>query len=150
MTGGAILTNTANLPADQTSLYGTADSVGPGYTNPITLSFNSSITNFEAQVYNGLTSPATFHVSDNNGNMSDFTLDSNLNGGNNLVFFAAVGTQVTITQLTGNNWDFFVDNLQFNVPLPTSVPEPSSLTMFGIGAIGLAGYGWRRRKLAAA
>jgi len=27
-----------------------------------------------------------------------------------------------------------------------AVPEPSSLTLLGIGAISLLGYGWRRRK----
>jgi hypothetical protein len=29
-------------------------------------------------------------------------------------------------------------------------PEPSSLTLFGIGIASIAGYGWKRRKLAAA
>jgi hypothetical protein len=29
---------------------------------------------------------------------------------------------------------------------PTAVPEPASLSLFGIGAAGLVGYAWRRRK----
>jgi hypothetical protein len=33
---------------------------------------------------------------------------------------------------------------------PTSVPEPSSLALLGIGTIGLIGYGWRRKQHTAA
>ena len=154
LTGGTILTNATNLPADETSLYGTAGFADTTYTNPITITFNQSVHNFIANLYNGSTITAVFRVSDGLGDTADFTLPNNLNGGTSMVDFAAVGTTVTITQLTpdpnAGGWDFFVDNLQFNVPLPVSVPEPSSLTLFGIGAIGLAGYVWRRRKLAAA
>lgn len=32
----------------------------------------------------------------------------------------------------------------------STAPEPSTLTLLGIGAVGLFGYGWRRRKLAVA
>jgi hypothetical protein len=35
-------------------------------------------------------------------------------------------------------------------PSVSAAPEPASCTLLGIGAAGMAGYGWRRRKQAAA
>jgi hypothetical protein len=34
-------------------------------------------------------------------------------------------------------------------PTGAEIPEPGSLTLFGLGILGLAGYGWRRYRLAA-
>jgi hypothetical protein len=37
----------------------------------------------------------------------------------------------------------------FTVTTILSVPEPTSMVLFGIGAVGAMGYSWRRRKLLA-
>jgi hypothetical protein len=154
--GGTILTNATNLPADETSLYGTASFTGnPGYTNPMTITFSQGVTNFIADIYNGQTFTTGFLVQDNLGDSQMFNLPPNLNGGQTEVDF---GTQTGITSVTinqtglnGADWDFFVDNVQFDVSLPGTAPEPTSLALFGIGIAGLAGYRWRqRRKVAAA
>jgi PEP-CTERM motif len=48
----------------------------------------------------------------------------------------------------------FEDYYGFNVGAPamaaSATPEPSTLTLLGVGAVNLIGYAWRRRKLAAA
>jgi hypothetical protein len=41
------------------------------------------------------------------------------------------------------NSDFDYNDMIFSIQL---VPEPGGLTVFGVGVLSLAGYGWRRRK----
>jgi hypothetical protein len=39
-----------------------------------------------------------------------------------------------------------VDDITIGQKAVAAVPEPSSLTLFGLGGLGLLGYGWQRRK----
>jgi hypothetical protein len=137
--GGVILENTANLPANQTALYGTIQGSEPTLTNPLTITFENPITNFFLDVYNGNTEDVMYRVSDNAGNSADFTLVPNLSSGNTTIGFAATGTIVTVEALSGLPFfDFFVDNVTFNEPLPPElVPEPSSMFLVGSSLLAL-------------
>ena len=130
---GVILDQTANLPANQTALYGTASFVS-GMANPLVITFSQPVTNFFLNLYNGQTTDATYNVSDNNGNSQNFTLPPNLSSGNTLVGIAATGSTITIEDISGSgSWDFFIDNVTFNEPLPT----PDGGTTVGLLLIGL-------------
>jgi hypothetical protein len=136
--GGVILDHAANLPANQTALYGTASFVS-GMTNPLTITFSQPVHNFFLNLYNGQTADAMYHVSDNNGNSQDFTLVPNLSSGNTLVGIPATGSTITIEDVTNSgSWDFFIDNITFNEPLPPGLPDGGTtawLLLMGLVAI---------------
>ena len=135
ITGGTILTAATNTPADTTSVYGTENAFG--YSNTITLNFTSPISNFFFDLLNGQTVTDTYTVSDNLGNSQTFTIAPNTQSGLALVSFPTVGNVITITT-NDPNWDFLIDNIGFNEPTPgTGVPEPGTLSLLAIGALGL-------------
>jgi len=137
ITGGTVLTNTTNLPADETSVYGTA-AFGTGLSNTITMTFTSPINNFFFDLVNGQTYTETFTVADNLGNSQTFTLASNLSLGLVTVGFPTVGSVITITT-ADPSWDFFIDNIGFNQATPgTATPEPGTMLLLGVGVLGLA------------
>jgi len=128
--GGVILTTTSNLPANQSSVYGTADFAG-SLQNPITITFAQPITNFLVDIINGLTIndptsgqpvPIEYQLADNQGHSAIFSLPPNTASGAETIGFAATGTQVTISSLTfaPSLFDFFVDNIQFDLPSPAA------------------------------
>lgn len=131
VSGGVVLTNATNSPADETSAYSTI-SYFPGlpaanhYSNPLTISFSHKINDLALTVLNGLTSNATYRVTDNAGNTAQFTLPSNLQSGQRVVGFPTSGNLVTI-QATSPlpQWNFAIDNIDFNYTPPGSPPERS-------------------------
>ncbi|MFI5456701.1 MAG: PEP-CTERM sorting domain-containing protein [Isosphaerales bacterium] len=58
-------------------------------------------------------------------------------------------TDITVTQGVFNNNPGFQESFAWgaftNITTSSAVPEPGSLTLLGIGALGLVGYVWRRK-----
>ena len=57
-------------------------------------------------------------------------------------------TPGTYTWTWGSTTNGTADFIEVDIPSATGVPEPSTLTLLGLGSLGLLGYGWRRRKQA--
>jgi hypothetical protein len=122
ITGGVVLGNETNLPAGDPSVYGTAAafddvSPGPGLTQSITLTFSAPVTNFSVDIFNGMTTTATYQVSDNTGDSTTVILAANSAGGQQVAVLpnAHNATIITITAEAAP-WDFSIDNITYNEP----------------------------------
>ena len=126
ISGGTVLSQETFLPANSTTLYGTAFfgptiPSGNPYLPTVTLDFAAPITNFFLDVYNGQVFNVTYTVADNAGHAASFLLAPNLSSGTTQIGFAAAGNQITITSDAGPVWDFSIDNIHFNETLPTTI-----------------------------
>jgi len=115
--GGQTVTNIVNLPANTTTVYGTAGPTGfncGGCLSTITIDFSQPVSNVSLTVLNGQNSPIIYSVQDQTGAGQSSTLDSNANQGQQTFTLSVAGiTQVTITS-NAAVWDFFIDNVQFS------------------------------------
>jgi hypothetical protein len=84
----------------------------------------------------------------NPSNLMEFFLDNVVGGGQGEWSPGNIGLVRLYDQILSASQVQTQATDPFAGPAATAVPEPASLTLLGIGALGLAGYGWRRRKAA--
>jgi hypothetical protein len=118
--GGAILSAVEGLPANQTTVYGTAVGCGDGYACAITITFSTPVSNVKVDVYNGvLGAPVSYTVTDNLGGSVTREIAAASDSGMATFELSGTGiTSVTITPTTGCSsdlWAFFIDNVRFDV-----------------------------------
>ena len=120
--GGAIMTAVTNLPADQTTVYGTANC--PGYAPAITITFSMPVSDFSVRVLNGENATVSYTVASDLGGTVTKSLGSNIGSGADTFALPDTGiTSVTITRGTSaSTWDFFIDDVAFTA-FPTSADE---------------------------
>ncbi len=122
----------------------------------------SDVTWFQPQGTANLANTA-FLFSDSESGISDFFLPpgakvADILNAQNTVFLPEIDTGtgsdlVDFTNYTagGAVYHIFSDAVQPELPEPPEgTPEPASFLLLGLGALCLAGYGWRRRQAAAA
>ena len=120
--GGHLLRAVVGLPANQTTVYGTAIFC-EGCLSAITIDFSQPVSNVSLQVLNGQTFQVLYTVQDDVAGSTPqvFSLEANCPdldclepGGQMTVTLPSTGiTQVMITS-NAEQWDFFVDNVQFS------------------------------------
>ena len=110
--GGQLLRGTSNLPANQSTIYGTAVFCG-GCLPTITIDFAQGVSNFSAFVMNGQTFAVTYTVGDDTGGTQTLTLFANFQSGAGT--FTLPSTNIRRVTIRGSvaDWDFFVDNIRF-------------------------------------
>ncbi len=133
VSGGVLLGDETNLPADENVVYATADpSIGadPSLSDALTISFPNPETNVSLNIFNGETVATSYQVTDNDGFSTTVTIAPNSDGGTALVGIPGGGSAVTITPVSGSGWDYSIDNISFGYnAAPTPIAKnPADLS----------------------
>jgi hypothetical protein len=120
--GGQILRETSALPADQSSVYGTAPDCRDCQST-LTITFARPVKDFSTLVLNGLAEVVSYTVLSDSGETQTKTLSPNFESGADTFSLTAVGiTSVAIrpSEPDPTFWDFFIDDVRFAEATPTS------------------------------
>jgi hypothetical protein len=122
--GGQILNGATILPADRSSVYGTAQFCA-GCLPVLTITFAQRVTNFSVFVLNGNPTTITYTVQDDAGNSQTKTLAANIDSGAGT--FSLPDSNITSVMVSGSTpptgfWDFLIDNVTFQ-PMPGGTPS---------------------------
>jgi hypothetical protein len=113
ISGGQTLSAATYLPADASTVYGTA-SFCAGCAPVITIAFAHKVSNVSFFLFNGEPFTVTYTVEDDQGDSQTVSLQANFNSGFGTISLPGTNiTNVTITSESGGSWDFLIDNIRF-------------------------------------
>jgi pimeloyl-ACP methyl ester carboxylesterase len=119
--GGELLRNATFLPADPTSLYGTAYFCD-GCKPTITIDFSQKVSNLSLLLANGLTFSVTYTIEDDDGTTQVITLGANFDAGAGTITLPDQNIrQVVISGDDSTEWDFFIDDVSFTPSGPVLI-----------------------------
>lgn len=128
LSGGVLLTGATNDIANRTTVYGSAQTssalgvtADPSLKNPVTITSAQPLYYLSFELDNGLTTPATYDITDDAGDVVKVTIPANFNGGKQLVSLAAPkGATQFFVKSEASPWDFELDSFSYDASNSTS------------------------------
>jgi hypothetical protein len=130
ISGGVVLGSETDLTAVDPVVYATAsqdEDADPSLSPSITITFSVPVESVSVKIFNGLPTSQTYNITTNNpADLGSATLMPNDAAGNSgtLTIVDPSGIkQAVITSADSTEWDFSIDNINFNFSATTTVSQ---------------------------